>query len=214
MKLRWVVAVVVLAIASVLGACKPAAPPETRELTDDDLRALVLKLTDLPSGYALREEKLITNEDAAALTSEPEKVKALLDEWGRVGGYGTTFTKEAGIERPRLPYIVGSSVDRYPDSIRAEQAWKGEETLLQYSLSPLNAPSEIRAPALGDQSTARRMWTVDENGRELVVYWISFRKGVVVADVTTASLKHQDDKGDHAVRLARLLHERVDTRLR
>src|SRR5579884_285585 len=208
---RWIVLAVLPAV--VLLACsRDAAPP--RAVTNDDLRAMALRVEDLPPGFTLADEKLTTNQEFADQTNDPPTVRGLLDGWGRDTELQTVFTVAGAGDRPRQPVLIAGSADHFADDQHARQAFAGQRDMLKYAKTPFVGRSTFQAPHLGDQAAGLRMYTTDEHGTELVVYWIVFRDGPIVADVTTASLKHQDYRGAHAVRLARLVEERVDGRLK
>lgn len=211
---RWGLITALLLLVPAVLACTQGTAA-TRDITDDDLRTMVLKAEDLPAGFSLAEEKLTNNEQLAQEYTDPETVRGLVDEWGRRSGIESVFDGTGVPDKPRLPLIIGSSVDRFVDAAHARSAWRKDELLLPYTkASRPTAPTRLADPHLGDQSAATRMYMTDSEGRELVMYAITFRQGAVVADVATASLKHKDDRGEHAARLARLVHERVSTRFK
>lgn len=205
---RWGWLGLVVPLALVALACKQETVI-TREVTDDDLRAMVLKAEDLPPGFVLSEEKLTDNEQFAQNFTDAEKVRTIVQDWGRAAGFENQFTGGTGADKPREPRLVGSAAERYSDIVHAKQAWEKENDLLPYMKTQLTSPTKIKNPGLGDQSRAERWYITDSEGRDLVLYSVSFRQGTVVAGVTTVTVKHKDDKGDHAIRLARLVHERV-----
>lgn len=211
---RWRACALALLLMPAVLACTPKAQSAVRPVTDDDLRAMALRAEDLPPGFALRDEKLRTNDDAAALSNDPETVLRMLDEQGRAAGFTNLFTADASSERPQEPVLITGSVERYIDAAHARQAMDEAEGMLKYATTPYSSTTKFTAPLLGDQTSARRMYTTDENGRDLIVYWVYFRQGGVLGEVLTASPKHRDDKGERAIRLARLLHERVNAGLR
>ncbi len=211
---RWGWIGLVLPLALVALACKQETVI-TREVTDDDLRAMVLKAEDLPPGFTLSEEKLTNNEQFAQNFTDAEKVRAIVEDWGRAAGFANQFTGGGtGADKPREPRLVGSAAERFTDILHARQAWEKENDLVPYMKTPLSSPTKIKDPRLGDQSRAERWYITDNEGRDLVLYSVTFRQGTVVADVTTVTVKHKDDKGEHAVRLARLVHERVSTQMK
>ena len=55
------------------------------------LRRMVLQVEDLPQGFAQGDESLITNEELASSSADPEAREALLESWGRLLGYEATY---------------------------------------------------------------------------------------------------------------------------
>lgn len=189
-------------------------PTVSRELTDDDLRVMVLRAEDLPAGFTLTEEKLTNNEEFAQNFADTEKARGLVDTWGRTSGLENTFTATDAPDKPRQPTKVSSTVSRYADALKARAAWHGRTELAQLQRIQPNAPRTLENPRIGERSVAERWYITDQGGRDLVVYSVTFYRGTIIGNVTTVSLKNKDDHGDHAIRLARLVHERVSKQLR
>lgn len=207
----WLVLVAVMLLA---GGCKEQVVVAPRDVTDDDLRAVTLTAGDLPPGFRLLEEKLTTNEEYARedYTKNPEKAREVLDSWGRLAGIENAFVPVDGApERPRQPVIVGAEVHRFSDPDRAHRAM-GSHELDEYSDGTAGGVTRLRDPRLGDESIMERGY-LDGDGRGMIAYGVTFRKGTVVVQVATAAYPHLDDKGEHAVRLARLLSERAGAKL-
>lgn len=195
-----------------LAACGSADVP-SRALTDDDLRTAALRVDDLPPGFTARDERPLTNQDVADLTTQPETVRGLLDDSGRDGGFESSFAAGGPLDRPGQPSVVVGLFDRYGDAARARSAFAHASDLDQYAKQPITGQKPFDAPRLGDQSGALRGLITDASGTDFVVYAITFREGAVIASVTTLAVKHKDDRGQHAARLARLLDERLSNRL-
>jgi hypothetical protein len=204
----------VLALPAVLivDVARRETPPPTA-VTDDDLLAFVVRREDLPPGYALTSETRSDGEDLSRYFSDPERVRAMLETWGRQGSAATLLTND-GPAKLREPWQAASAVERYPDAGRAAMRWHGRGALYGDWNAEPRAVRSVRGPHVGDQSTASRMELTDEAGRDLVVYSVVFRNGPIVADITTTALRHKDDRGRQAFRLARLVNERVDSHLR
>lgn len=184
--------------------------PAARPVTDDDLRAVVLREADLPEGFTLLEEKLTSNEEYAATFKNASAIRALLDGWGREAGYEARYTAAAA--KARVPAVVASSADRYRDTDRARQAWEEAPALLNQAQTAFFGITQLAAPRLGEDAMMLRMYATDAAGAEMVTYWVVFHRGNITADVTTLAPKHRDDKGEYAIRLARLVDERVAAR--
>ncbi|MFN8558604.1 MAG: hypothetical protein U0531_15100 [Dehalococcoidia bacterium] len=206
--------VVVLTLAPLLQGCKPE-PVVVREVTDDDLRAMALRLDDLPPGFTVLSERLTDNESFAKDFKEPERIREMVDGWGRGAGFDSVFSSNGSADRPRFPALAASLVERYPDVGRARQRFIGAGDLLDQRQSQASkpAPVQVKAVRLTEEYAITRHYLTDDKGYEMVVYVVAFRKGAVFAEVRTAAPKHKDDRGEHAVRLAHLVHERVAKRL-
>jgi hypothetical protein len=66
------------------------------------LRRMVLQPEDMPEGFASGTEAFITNDDAAQSSTDPLARKALLESWGRLQGYESTY-KPASEDASDLP---------------------------------------------------------------------------------------------------------------
>jgi hypothetical protein len=55
------------------------------------LRRMVLQPEDVPEGFVSGDDAFITNDDAAADSTDPEARKALLESWGRLLGYEVAY---------------------------------------------------------------------------------------------------------------------------
>lgn len=207
----WIALFLALPAALLLDFARREPPPATA-VTDDDLLAFVVRQEDLPPGYALTRETRSGGEDLSRYFSDPDRVRGLLETWGRQGSAATLLTND-GPAKLREPWQAASAVEHYPDARRAAMRWQGRGALYgDWNAAP-RAVRPVRGPRVGDQSTASRMELTDEAGRDLVVYSVVLRNGPIVADITTTALRHKDDRGRQAFRLARLVNERVDAHL-
>ena len=141
-------------------------------------------------------------------------MRGVLDSWGRAAAYVTVFSLSGPADRPQQPSMIAASADRFVDAEHARQAMSGQRDMLQYARRPVYSQSTFTAPRLGEQSTAVRMFTTDEHGVEMVVYSITLRQDALVAGVSTFALLYKDDRGAHAIRLARLVLERMSARMK
>lgn len=210
---KWAPAMVAV-LALVLTAACTLSVGTTRQITNADLRAMAIRINDLPPGFRPVEEKFSSNQEFAEQFTEPGEVRGLLENWGRVTGYTNVFITTANLAQPPYWLFVTSSLDRYRDVEHARRAWDGQEGLLHYAKVPVDAATSFDAPPLGDQSAALRMVVTGEGGKAVVVYWIYFRQSTVVADVSTFTPADLDDGGEQTVHLARRLHAHVSTRLK
>ena len=85
MRARLVVTVLVL--AGVLAAAAGAATPDTKQM--------VLRLSDLPSGFTLDQGYYADNSRAARESST--QTLADFTKWGRTIGYEATFSRDANL---------------------------------------------------------------------------------------------------------------------
>ncbi len=205
---------ILLVAPLMLAAACNRAPAVQRVLTDDDLRVMTLTVNDLPPGFRLAEEWLSDNQAYAERLTNPEQARAVLDGWGRAAGFSSLFALAGAPDRPRQPSMIAVSSERFADADHARQAFAEQENLREYAQRPFYARSPYKAPALGRQSAADRMFTTDESGAGLVVYAVTLRNGPIVATVSTSARLDKDDKGAHAIRLARLVAERIDGQLK
>jgi hypothetical protein len=189
---------------------EPGAPPAV--FTDDDLQAIIVRPEDLPPGFVLNHETHSTNEDLARYFGDPEHVRALLDAWGRQGGAGTLMTYQ-GSPLMRDIIQVATAVERYPDGKHARRRFDGRGELFRNWNANPSSTRAIKAPRIGDQRAASRMYLTDEAGQELVIYSVVMRTGPIVTDITTTGYVFKDDDGRRAFQLARLVDERVSAYL-
>jgi hypothetical protein len=188
------------------------APVATPDAPATDLRALALRVEDVPAGFQLVRELTPPNADVANLTSDPDKVFDLLESTGRLMGFTNIFAKMSVDGTGTLP-VVTIALNRYRDPARMSDAWSAyEDVTLKYPAVPFVEPTSIDAPKLGDQSAAKRMSMTDASGQKLVLFWTYFRQGTTLAGVTTVASEAQADNGDLSAKLATKLFERVSAR--
>ena len=88
-----------------------AAPSGTPSAAEEQLKGMVLQLSDLPAGYTQAQENSSTNEQVADGSDDPEKALAQLTEWGRILGHGVSFSPAAAGETGVV--LVDSTVSLY-----------------------------------------------------------------------------------------------------
>jgi len=86
----------------------PTAIPAALE---EQLRGMVLHLSDMPAGFSQVQESFSTNEEVAGAGEDAEEVLARLTEWGRVMGHGVVFSSESSDEGGVL--LVDTTVSLY-----------------------------------------------------------------------------------------------------
>lgn len=195
------------------GACTRNEPSAVVPVTDDDLRAMVPRGADLPTGFAAGDDQALTNDEIASTSTDPDYTRELLDTWGRESGLRIAFSVDPKINRPLRPHRIDAAVERYRDAAGAATAWNAYSDLDDHRLPSYHSPARLETPSLGNQTSGIRMYFTDDAGRDLVVYRVRFRRESVITEVTTVALKHQDDKGRQAIRVARLMNERLQARL-
>jgi hypothetical protein len=89
-------------------AATPTAIPSALE---EQLRGMVLHLSDMPAGFSQAEESFSTNEQVAGAGEDAAAVLAQLTEWGRVMGHGVVFSSESSAEGGVL--LVDTTVSLY-----------------------------------------------------------------------------------------------------
>jgi hypothetical protein len=88
-----------------------ATPSGTPSAVDEQLRGMVLQLSDLPAGFSQTQESFSTNEDVASAGDNVVDALAKLTEWGRIRGHGVMFNSDASDEAGVL--MVDSTVSLY-----------------------------------------------------------------------------------------------------
>jgi hypothetical protein len=83
----------------------------TPSAAEEQLKGMVLQLSDVPAGFTLVQESSSTNEDVANASDDSEKALADLTEWGRILGYGVTYSPDPSVETGVL--MVESTVSLY-----------------------------------------------------------------------------------------------------
>jgi hypothetical protein len=87
------------------------APTTTPSAAEEQLRGMVLQLSDLPAGFSQAQESFSTNQDVAGAGEDAAEVLAQLTEWGRVLGHGVVYSADdtgaAGV------LLVDSTVSLY-----------------------------------------------------------------------------------------------------
>jgi hypothetical protein len=122
-----VLAVVVLAVAVACGgggdeeatvAPSPGAtgtpvgtPTAVPSELEDQLKGMVLQLSDMPAGFSLAQEGFSTNQDVAGDGENAQATLAKVTEWGRILGHGVVFSADASAESGVL--LVDSTVSLY-----------------------------------------------------------------------------------------------------
>lgn len=94
----------------------PAGTPAPTEspiptALEEQLRSMVLHLSEMPAGFSQVEESFSTNEEVANTGDDAAEVLAQLTEWGRVMGHGVVFSSESSDEGGIL--LVDTTVSLY-----------------------------------------------------------------------------------------------------
>ena len=142
----WQAAIVSVALALAASACQTREVSTPRLLTDDDLRAMVLRAGDVPPDFKLIEETLTNNEEYAQSFTDPEKVRDLVENWGRVSGLRHSFSSAGAAEKARLPLTITSEVQRFSGIEQARQAWRDGSALDPFQKKPETAPPPGKRP--------------------------------------------------------------------
>jgi hypothetical protein len=88
-----------------------ATPGGTPSPVDEQLRGMVLQLSDLPAGFSQTQDSFSTNEDVAGAGEDAAAALAQLTEWGRIRGHGVVFSSDTPDEAGLL--LVDSTVSLY-----------------------------------------------------------------------------------------------------
>jgi len=154
-------------------------PQEVRDL----LARVALGFTDLPQGYELAGQgSYVSNEEAATASLLGQAVLLpKFDEWGRVLGYGVSYTRGSR--------ILGNIVDLYKDNAGAKASAKyippGYSTVEEYFIADFAnalglgasenkvAVTQISFPSLGDLSNAFKGSVKDSSQNILVEVFVA-----------------------------------------
>jgi hypothetical protein len=88
-----------------------ATPTPIPAALEEQLRSMVLHLSDMPTGFSQVQESFSTNEEVAGAGEDAAEVLAQLTEWGRVMGHGVVFSSESSTEGGVL--LVDTTVSLY-----------------------------------------------------------------------------------------------------
>jgi len=92
------------------GTPAPTASPIPTAL-EEQLRSMVLHLSDVPAGFSQADESFSTNEEVAGAGDDAAQVLAQLTEWGRIMGHGVVFSSESSDQGGVL--MVDATVSLY-----------------------------------------------------------------------------------------------------
>jgi hypothetical protein len=138
-------------------------------------RLMVLRLTDLPAGFAANGGHYSGNVRAAKDSNGAASVAAFL-RWGRITGYDNSFTRTAllGLIQVESSASTYKSVRGAADSLHASY---------RQALKPINGVRYTRLSTGGPIGHESRMYTgrTKSGGTSLVVYLIAWRYFTVKA---------------------------------
>ncbi len=174
-----------------------------------DPQAINLTLDDLPRGYVPIDDlnRFQYNEEIVRTAHHPERMAQRLQDTGRLYGYISGFAQlsRAGLAGTLL---VASDVDLYANTDGAHRAVEEyDQVLAEQGLSS----TPVSAPAMGEESRAFKVEvTRSENGQEqsFTFYYLVFRKGTIVAGLSTFGLTGSVDFNDN-IQYARILESRT-----
>ena len=98
-----------------------AATTAIPEAVQEQLRSMVLQLSDVPAGFSQTEESFSTNADVAGAGDDAAEALAKLTEWGRVAGHGVVFSPGSSDQGGIL--IVDSTVSLYTNDAGASASF-------------------------------------------------------------------------------------------
>jgi len=157
-----------------------------------------LTLTDLPDGYKTDATNTgpSTNEQVAVMRDDPEKFLALVEKWGRIGGYATAYNN----------YDLDSSIFNVASWVVVMKTPSGAHDYFQYLKNEDKQAGglSVSVPLIGDESYGR-LSVNDFLGRPM--FDVNFRKQNVL--VTVSVLGGQQDLSEEAIKYARLLEARL-----
>ena len=205
---------VVLVVALTAAACSaiPTPPTEMRPITDADLGAMALRLTDLPEGYTPAGEELVPTDTLVRSVAGTEETGGSLETRRPEAGYRTAVNGPSA-PRLRLPVRVQHDIERYGEPSGARERLCSFDPERDLGVTG-SAVTELKAqPRLGEKARAFRM-LVEDGETDRLFYVSVFRMGPIVSNLTTTGDTHRDDRGDHAYRLSRIVDERVGAELK
>lgn len=85
----------------------------TPSAIEEQLKRMVLQLSDLPAGFSTEEGTFSTNEEVASAAADPQAELATLTEWGRISGHNAIFSPDPNATNEAGVFIVESTVSLY-----------------------------------------------------------------------------------------------------
>lgn len=171
-----------------------------------DLPALILRTTDIPD-FRVEEEGVISNDDLVMRLQAVDGQQHRFTELGRVTGYHRAF-RTGNTTAPRLPVTVTTDIEQYQSSGAAKGRVRDFKPQHDLPIT-VEAVAELPSPRdLGQGARSLRMIVHTDHGDHML-YLVIFRRGSLVNILTTNAEFHRDDKGEDALRLSRLVDERI-----
>lgn len=169
---------------------------------------LVLRLTDLPAGFAL-DRKQTGPRSNAAVARDTSSTLSQLKRWGRIGGYQATFTRE-----PTLRGLLAGSLEVqslasvYRTARGAAASFVQSRTVCKKSpFTRLSIGARLGHGAVYCSMQQRR------SGQKITVYLLAWRRGSVTAAILLGGLAGVVDPTE-AVTLAHKQDARIARALR
>ncbi len=144
-----------------------------------DPAQLVLRLGDLPRGFAVSQAGTGSVDDAQAAEGGPPGLRAKLERWGRLGGYRVRFARPVSLATMQEgPFEIRSEATVYRSERGAAAALAYTARLVPKSFVPLPMGFE-----LGQQA---RQYVVSTSayGLESLGYVVIWREGRVDASIS------------------------------
>ncbi len=187
-----------------------------RDISDDELAAMVLALDELGSAYAdfsLDEVGFATNEEEGEGGFAPEDEADDVERFGRINGYEAGYSPAEGSEGQPV-VAVGTTVILFRDVDGASGNLKdavedGRRAIGKTSEGVrLEDVEEFDLSDVGDEAVGLVMTVSDESRQELRGYFAAFRRGRLMGVASIGRLDEEDVRGEVAA-LARKLDERI-----
>ena len=201
----WLIGLFVLAAALAWPAAALAQTADEPPVTTD-ASAIVLRLDDLPAGFAAIPGRggPTPNDLLAKQQPDPAAALAQLQSLGRTGGFASAFRRPPELATTSGDLSIQSWVSVFDGSDHAASYMTSTEVSVV-----TDGGSELFAPAIGAASAAYRVVVPGQSGGSNIVgYRVLFRISNVVAGVDTAAFDGLDDFS-RCLELAQLVASRV-----
>lgn len=202
-------------------ACGGQADLTAREITDEELRLMVLSAVELGPQYAEfefdeDESGFRSNEDEIEEDFDPEDEAEDIERFGRVNGYADAYSFPEAISEEQGVFFIATAIGVYEDADGASGDLKDEVVDAQRQIGmsiedvTLEDTEEFGADGVGDESAGLILTLSASDDQRLTFYgtFVGFRRGRLIGSVVISRLDEEDDR-DEVAALARKLDERI-----
>jgi hypothetical protein len=191
-------------IGAVLGLLAPAGVSFSASPNGS---AYVLRLTDLPAGWAVESQGPRSNAQTAKETGDSVR---LYRTWGRLTGWDIAFMREGGLGGLLTQMsALESSASLYRTAKGAQAAWLyGEKVRARRSLPAGTTRSRLSLGAPVGHASSAYAFTIKNGAQTSMVVAVVWRRGRVFASVIGAGLEGTVDAA-RVIGLARAQERRI-----